>query len=342
MLRAVRRIGRTRWLGGDPTALAEALVEQTAGAVVVVDHETTIGFATPSAERLFDMGADQMAGVRLVDLIHPQDRAGVGLFLRRIARTNDSGVLTQWRVSSKDGTWHFVEVRGSDLTEDDRVGGFALTLWDVTEREELEGSFARHALSDPLTGAANRVLFMDRLTQQLSRRHQRDTGVAVLVFDVDDFRIAVSELGHTVADEVLCAMAHRIRRVIREADSVARVGGDEFALLLVDVSTEEVERVAERVLACFDEPFMNGATTVPLSVSLGWTIGSGNLHRAEDLVEDARLAMEMVKATGKGRAERYEPRMRDEAMRILGAHQEVSAGPGAGSSDRGSPGSEDR
>jgi diguanylate cyclase (GGDEF)-like protein len=132
-------------------------------------------------------------------------------------------------------------------------------------------------------------------------------------------------------------VARRIRRVIREADSVARVGGDEFGILLVDVSSREVERVADRVLACFDEPFLDGSAAVPLSASLGWTIGTGNVDRADDLVEDAHLAMETVKATGKGRAERYEARMRDEAVRTLGPRAESAPppAPGAVASDAG-------
>ena len=205
-----------------------------------------------------------------------------------------------------------VEVSVRDLRDDPTVGGLVLTLRDVTEPRRLERELTHHAFSDALTGLANRALFQERLKQALARAERNGTVVAVLCADFDDFAIINDTIGHEAGDQLVIAAGRRIGTLVAPHATVARSGGDEFSVLVEDVtSAREVEQIAEKIVSGFTEPFRLAAGTVSGAVSVGVAVAgeSESAIRIEDptaLVREADLALYLAKGAGKGRWRRFQ------------------------------------
>ena len=150
-----------------------------------------------------------------------------------------------------------MEVTGSDLSADVHIAGVVLTLRDVTERRNLESELRHRAFHDGLTNLANRDLFNDRVEHALGRRERQATSVAVLLLDLDDFKLVNDTFGHGAGDELLMQVGSRLAGLLRHGDTAARLGGDEFAICAeFDGSeTDAVTALAERVLDVFGAPF---------------------------------------------------------------------------------------
>ncbi len=184
---------------------------------------------------------------------------------------------------------------------------FSALVHDITLRKELERQLQHQAFHDSLTGLANRALFADRLAHAMARQRARRS-LAVVFLDLDDFKTVNDSLGHAAGDQLLTAVAERLRGVMRPEDTVARFGGDEFAILLEETNREAARRVAERVLAALRSPFDLQGKQVFARGSAGVAVTQSGTS-AEDLLRHADLAMYTAKARGKGRIEFFEPRM---------------------------------
>jgi len=166
----------------------------------------------------------------------------------------------------------------------------------VRELDELSRELEHRAFHDPLTGLANRLLFMDRVKHALSRR---EGTAAVLYIDLDDFKTVNDTLGHDAGDELLRHVADRIQDSLRAEDTPARLGGDEFAVLLLDINEEHVRRIADRLLASLSEPAEIGGTQRPIHASVGIALATSNSMDADELVRNADIAMYVSKHGGK-------------------------------------------
>jgi diguanylate cyclase (GGDEF)-like protein len=166
----------------------------------------------------------------------------------------------------------------------------------VSELHEIRRELEHQAFHDPLTGLANRLLFMDRVEHALSRR----TGsVGVLYIDLDDFKTINDTLGHDAGDELLRETARRLRTTLRAADTPARLGGDEFAVLVLDLEEANACIVAERLLAALREPFALAGREVAVHASLGLALAPSGTLGADELVRNADVAMYVCKHGGK-------------------------------------------
>jgi diguanylate cyclase (GGDEF)-like protein len=181
------------------------------------------------------------------------------------------------------------------------------------ERETLERdrkrfqTLLRGAFHDPLTQLANRALFHDRVTHALAVAERADRLVAVMFVDLDDFKVINDQQGHAAGDEVLVAVANRLRSCLRSADTAARLGGDEFGVLLESIGTPaEAAEIAERIVAAFEEPLVLHGQDRSLTVSIGIAIGAGPEDEPDNLLRDADLAMYSVKLSGKRGYEFYD------------------------------------
>jgi diguanylate cyclase (GGDEF)-like protein len=166
----------------------------------------------------------------------------------------------------------------------------------VAELREIQQELEHQAFHDPLTGLANRLLFMDRTAYALSRR----TGNAALLYiDLDDFKPINDTLGHEAGDELLQAVAQRLRNSLRTADTAARLGGDEFAVLLVDIQEEHAGIVADRIMRALSEAYTLAGRTARISASMGLAFADSGTMGADDLVRNADAAMYVSKHGGK-------------------------------------------
>jgi diguanylate cyclase (GGDEF)-like protein len=192
----------------------------------------------------------------------------------------------------------------------------------VAELREREGQLQFQAFHDPLTGLANRALFRDRLDHALEQR--RDEAISVLFVDLDDFKTVNDSLGHDVGDRLLASVGERLRACVRLGDTVARIGGDEFAILIeADQGGTEGPVIAQRVLSALAVPFSVAGRDLRVSASLG--LASGRYESGEGVLRDADLAMYAAKANGKARVELFEHTMRTSAVDRLELVADVQA-----------------
>jgi diguanylate cyclase (GGDEF)-like protein len=165
------------------------------------------------------------------------------------------------------------------------------------------------ALHDALTGLPNRALVLDRIEQMLVRNRRRHTTGAVMFLDLDDFKNVNDTLGHSAGDRLLVEVAARLTSVVRDADTIGRMGGDEFVVLVDGTSPELTpELVAERLLDVMRQPFELDADAPPLEINVSIGIAAGDRDSATDMLRDADLALYQAKARGKNRYEIFEAR----------------------------------
>jgi len=190
----------------------------------------------------------------------------------------------------------------------------ANVLANAIERRSAEQRTQHEALHDPLTGLPNRNLFLDRLQHALSVAARRGTSISVLFLDLDQFKVVNDSLGHAAGDELLAAVAPRIEGALRPGDTVARFGGDEFAVLAEDVGNEHgATRIAERIAEALARPFILREREHFVSASIGISIGEGT-EAPEALIRDADSALYRAKEHGRGGYEIFDEVMRSRVI----------------------------
>ena len=258
------------------------------------------------------------------------DRPPVEAALRDAAQRGETFSL-EHRVVRADGAERVVHQQGEVVTgPDGRPARVVGTVHDVTERKALEAQLAHRAYHDPLTGLPNRDLLAERLEGALRRPDRGDETVAVLFLDLDGFKLVNDGLGHEAGDRLLVDVASRLRGAVPSGGTIARIGGDEFVVLLQEVAgAEETRRVADRLVGALG-PFNLGGTEAFVTASVGIATGRPGRVAAGDLLRAADTALYEAKAAGRGAHAVYEPAMRAPVVarleREAGLHRAVERG----------------
>jgi diguanylate cyclase (GGDEF)-like protein/PAS domain S-box-containing protein len=295
----------------------EALVQHSSDVITIVDPDTVIRYSSPTVLQIFGHSPNELEGKRLSDLVHPDDVPRTLSFFMSVLPPGAVTTPAEWRMRHHDGGWRDVEVIGTNLLDEPTVRGIVLNTRDISERKALQAELTHQAFHDTLTGLANRALFLDRVTHALvlARRHSRT--IAVIFLDLDNFKTVNDSLGHAQGDMLLIHTSERMQTAVRTADTIARFGGDEFAILIEDASDNDAAMtVVERVLELMRHPFHLDGKEVFASASIGIAVADTN-HTASDLLRNADMAMYIAKQSGKGQYRRYEARMHTEAMERL-------------------------
>ncbi|WCB91919.1 hypothetical protein DSM104299_00597 [Baekduia alba] len=278
-------------------------------AIIAVDARADglpISWVSPGFELLTGYGAGEVLGRNPKLLQGPDtDPRSISLLTEAIAAGRDAYVtLLNYRA---DGTpfWNEVAIAPERDGASGEIVRWLGTQRDVTDRMRVSARLHELAYFDTLTGLANRAALHDELRSAMHRARVHESEIALLAIDLDDFRRVNEKWGHQAGDALLRVAADRLRSVVRPQDLLARVGGDEFSLLLKDLPPGEGERVAKELAARIltavrDEPHVVGDLRLETRVSIG--IGlyrQGTTTSASDLVHDADIAVESAKSSGK-------------------------------------------
>lgn len=286
-----------------------AVIESSQDGVIAIDPQGRVLEFNPAAERIFGYRTADVIGRELAALIiAPEDREAHRRGLARGFATGD------WRLMGRRFEVTGVRADGNRLpvelsltvVEDGREGAAAVYgfVRDISERRRGEEQLAFLAYHDPLTGLPNRILIEQQLDLALARARRTATSVALMYLDLDDFKEVNDRLGHAAGDQLLTGVAARLRGVLRDSDVLARQGGDEFLILLTDLSDDAVsaaEMVGTKVLWSLRDPFVVGAAEVRTAASIGISLFPADAADTEALLRHADAAMYQAKADSDGR-----------------------------------------
>ena len=301
--------------------LSSAL-EQSADLVMITDAEGVIEYVNPAFEQVTGYAREEAVGRRSSLLKSGRHDAE---FYRRLWETIGAGRPFQdvFVNRRKDGTLYYEEKTITPLRDaSGRITHYVSTGKDISERLLAERRLHFLSYFDPLTELPNRALYGDRLRQALARARRRRRGVAMLMLDLDRFKVINDTLGHQAGDRLLQEIGERLRAVVRDGDTVARWGGDEFAVLLEDVGgPDDVDPVARKLLEVFEQPLMvesgEGVQELFLTASLGIALYPGDGEDLAALAKNAETAMYRAKGRSRCSYQFYTADMHAQALERL-------------------------
>jgi Amt family ammonium transporter len=279
------------------------LFDSSTEAMIIVEN-FRVRHANREFLRMFGYSLAECVGADTHDLIIPEGRDHEAeMLLHTVAAEGRASMETVRHTST--GEELDVSLSIARVRLGANAMGLCITFRDIGPQKQNEARLQYAALHDPLTGLANRVLFLDRVTLTMARLKRRpDRNFAVVFLDVDRFKQVNDTYGHAAGDALLLAVTARLCSAVRPQDTIARFGGDEFALLLDEVgSAEEIARLAERIQRELQGAVDVGGKEVFVSASMGIAISSLAYLSADEIMHDADMAMYAAKAAGKARHE---------------------------------------
>jgi PAS domain S-box-containing protein/diguanylate cyclase (GGDEF)-like protein len=322
-----------------------ALIENATDIIIIVDASGQVTYVSPSVNRILGYAPDGLMGKSALTFIHPEDVLLVKQKLENsIQNPNVTQRLGEYRVQHCNGSWGVFEAVTTNLLNDPAVQGIVVNCHDITERKQAEEQLRRHAFYDSLCGLPNRTLFLERLASQIKRaQRQKDDLFAVLFLDLDRFQMVKYSLGHLVSDQLLIATVRKLMTCLRPTDTLARIGTDEFAILLEDIhDVGDAIGIAEQIQKELNSPFDLDGREVFTTTSIGiafagkgqevWELvrkepalamcpsaptHSNLLPRPQDLLRAADTAMYHARLQGKGRYVVFHPAMHTLAVAHL-------------------------
>jgi diguanylate cyclase (GGDEF)-like protein/PAS domain S-box-containing protein len=297
----------------------QRLVELSPDAILVHVGGEIVFVNGAGVKLLGAASAEQINGRHIKEFVrHERQDAARGRIYEAAGDARDAafleGKLVRW-----DGTEVCVEAAAVPFVYEDRPA-VQVVARDISKRKQMEERLLHDAFHDALTGLPNRALFMDhlKLAVERAKRPKKKYLFAVLFLDLDRFKNINDSLGHTMGDQLLVAIAGRIGKCLRHVDTVARFGGDEFAVLLDGVEdVNDPIRVAQRLQRELTTPISVGGHEVFTTVSIGIALSSTGYERPEEVVRDADTAMYRAKAAGKSRYEIFDTGMHARAVALL-------------------------
>ncbi|WP_129337383.1 putative bifunctional diguanylate cyclase/phosphodiesterase [Cellulomonas endophytica] len=301
-----------------------SLVRNASDVITVLDAEGTITYQTPSVQDVLGYRPDALLGAPMRDVLHAEDLPAFAAFLAAVTAGDPLATSVRSRMRHRSAGWRWVETVANDLRDDAAVGGLVLMTRDVEDRTELEERLRAQAFRDPLTALPNRALFMERLHAAEGAQRGAGRPFAVLFVDLDDLKTVNDTFGHGHGDTLLRAVAERLVEASDPGDVVARLAGDEFAVLLEgDDAAERAGRVAADVQAALRAPVALGRAVARAGASIGvatsQTCGEGGIG----VLRAADLAMYAAKTAGKGRTQTFLPQHHREQLEREGLRADL-------------------
>jgi diguanylate cyclase (GGDEF)-like protein/PAS domain S-box-containing protein len=301
----------------------ENIVKGVGETIFIEDENGLLSFINPRTEDLLGYKSEELIGKHWSTLVPESQRGKVS----DESSTRPEGKESQYEtiLLNKEGEEVPVIASARPIFEEGEFVGVISAFTDITDRKNAEAQLLFDALHDGLTGLPNRVLFDDRLTHVIARANRhKDYNYAVLFMDLDRFKVINDSLGHSLGDELLISVGQRLSQCVRSVDTVARFGGDEYVILLDDISgMGEALLIVNRIQSELRKPFRIHDHTVFTTASIGIVTNSEECHSPEDIIRDADTAMYRAKTYGKDRLEIFDSEMRRDALTRMKIESEL-------------------
>ncbi|RLT96847.1 EAL domain-containing protein [Ketobacter sp.] len=296
--------------------LTRSIIDHSPFSIVATDLNGIIVAVSPALERMLYYAKDELVQQRSVLMFHDEaemhrhaqalsDELGREVdpnFDMLVLQARNRVVQGQdWTYTRKDGSRVAVNVTVTALrAHDDSITGYLLVAYDITAQKQAAEHIQYVAHHDALTGLPNRTLLQDRVETALRRVRRTGRKMGVLVLDLDHFKRINDSLGHVVGDQLLQTVATRLVAAVRDSDTVCRMGGDEFVVILPDVNgRRDVERICLKILEAVAQPIQLGLNTLTVTPSIGLSMAPDDGDNQADLLKHADIAMYRAKQTGR-------------------------------------------
>ena len=281
--------------------------------VALINADSTVLYVNPAAAHAIGQEPGWLIGRRMLDLVHPEDRARVAAQLRQVAAGRPTGGTTTHRLrADASRPWRTLESTADNLLDNPGIAAILVSIRDVTNQLAQEQQLRDAAYSDPLTGLANRAW----IDEELSSLMRDEVPLAVGFLGLDRFKLINDSLGHGAGDAVLGVAAARLRAALPASVRLGRFSGDVFVVLLSGAVATEARSVVWQTLDRLGEPLFLGGHELRLSASAGIAV-KDDLSTEESLMRDAGLALHGAKVAGRGRVELFQSAMREAAVTRL-------------------------
>ncbi|HMS24173.1 MAG TPA: EAL domain-containing protein [Acidimicrobiia bacterium] len=285
--------------------------------LLLVDSYGSIVKANFAIAAMLAQSPADLVGTELIWLIHPDDRE-MHMRMANSIFGRTTRVEYDARFIEKEGSVSWGSVSVSEMPTSEGTSYVVYQIEDISERKTSEERLQYLAVHDPLTGLANRTYLIERSDEALRLAKAQHETLSVLFIDLDRFKVINDSLGHSVGDQVIQTIAHRIRRVVGERGTVARFGGDEFVVLIAPPTTESATHmIAQEILDAVIKPFPLEDGETYISCSIGVLLTDGETHDPQSLLRDADSAMYRAKELGRNRIETADRQVHQRVMREL-------------------------
>ncbi len=338
----VRSAGTSKWADGQLiswTSVIQNITERKQASAALLETESRWKLAMEStgdgvwdwhipsgvefySRRLLEMFGYEEGELRnnpaeLDGRTHPDDIAQMELARKAHFSGKTPTYLNEHRVRCSDGSWKWVLSRGMVISRDNKGRPLRMigTHTDITERKNSEALIRQQAFFDTLTGLPNRRMLRDRLEQEIKKCKRDAQQIAILFMDLDHFKEVNDTLGHDSGDQLLIEAARRLKSCVRESDTVARMGGDEFTIILTEITdSDRLQPVLQKLLRSIDAVFQLGEEQVFVSASIGVTLYPLDGVEIEDLFKNADQALYVAKGEGRNRFSFFTPALQEAAQ----------------------------
>jgi diguanylate cyclase (GGDEF)-like protein/PAS domain S-box-containing protein len=280
-----------------------AIIENIGDGYYEVDLKGDVTFLNDAALRIISLPESEVQGLNFKSFVTGEDAAVIFSVFHQVYLTGMPFRGLSWRVVRPDGKEQHLEISVSLIRDAaDRPNGFRGIMHDITERRKAEKAIQHMAYHDPLTGLPNRLLFYDRFSQIMAHARRNQEQFAVIMMDLDKFKEINDRLGHDVGDQLLRSVSERLSSQMRDGDTVARFGGDEFLLLLPGMKQiEDLDPLGQKVLQAFQQPFAVSGQALSICASIGIAVFPDDGSDRDTLVQKADFAMYRAKSVGGNR-----------------------------------------
>lgn len=285
------------------------IIENIEDGYYEVDLAGNFTFVNDAACRIQGYTRAEMIGMNNRDYMDSKTAKKVYKIFNTVLRTGRSTTISHWQIFRKDKSKRDVESSVSLIRDaSGKPRGFRGVIRDITARKQAEEELQYRATHDLLTDLPNRLLFSDRLSLALTQAQRNQKKLAVMLLDLDYFKDVNDTMGHSAGDRLLRVVGNRLKELLRSGDTVARVGGDEFLLLLSEIGDiEDANTIAQKILEAFRKPFILDDHEIMLTTSIGVAIFPDDSDNADSLVKHADVAMYRAKDKGRDNFQRYTP-----------------------------------